>query len=117
MKRRSVMLIAVLAGCSPGADTGAVEGAQATAALQDVIGRRAERPAGEVVDALVLVSEAPDPAAVPFVVSLVDDAEEEVRWHVVVALKAIGGPEAKRVLAGMAATDASEMVRDEAQMP
>jgi HEAT repeat protein len=67
-----------------------------------------------VVAALASLAERPDSRAVEAVAGLARDPNEEVRWHVALALKAIGGDLAKVTLAEMAAGDESEMVRDEA---
>lgn len=67
-----------------------------------------------VVSALASLAERPDARAADAVAALSDHPDEEVRWHVALALKAIGGDTAGATLAAMAAGDASEMVRAEA---
>ena len=67
-----------------------------------------------VVAALASLSERPDSRTVEAVAGLAHDPDEEVRWHVALALKAIGGELAMATLSKMATSDESELVRQEA---
>ncbi len=82
--------------------------------LHHILDRHAEYPTEVVVAALAAVARRGDPASVAHVAPLAADGDEEIRWHVAVALRRLGGPEAAEVLARMAGSDPSEMVRDEA---
>lgn len=80
----------------------------------EILAAPAEHDADAVTEALGAVAETHDAAALPAVLRAAEDAREEVRWHAVLALKALGGDEARAVLARLAADDPSGLVRDEA---
>ncbi len=67
-----------------------------------------------LVSALAEVAAQPDAAETSLLLALVDDEREEVRWHVAHALRAARGDEARAALERMAASDPSELVREEA---
>lgn len=85
-----------------------------TAHLHRIVTER-ERYAPEViVAALGSIAERRDPTSPPVVARLERDPDEEVRFHAVLALRALGGAEARAVLARMAEEDPSPLVREEA---
>jgi HEAT repeat protein len=70
--------------------------------------------ADAVAEALVSVAEEQAATALPQVLALLADDREEIRWHAVQALKAIGGDQADAALVRLATEDPSELVREEA---
>lgn len=90
------------------------DGGGLTANLHDVLSRNSEYSTEVVVAAIAALGERGEPASVPFIASLAEHENEEVRWHVAVALKQLGGEEANQVLARMVSSDESDMVRSEA---
>ena len=82
--------------------------------LHHVLANRADYEPEVVAAALTSVAEIGDPSSVAPVAALQNDADEEIRWHVAAALHRLGGTEAHAVLARMAKSDASELVRSEA---
>lgn len=88
-----------------------------TAHLHRIVVER-ERYAPEVVvAALGSIAEREAPTSPAVVARLEHDPDEEVRFHTVLALRALGGPEARDVLARMARDDPSPLVREEAGKP
>lgn len=85
-----------------------------TAHLHRIVTERDRYPAEVVVAALGSIAERKAPTSPPVVARLEHDPDEEVRFHTVLALRALGGPEAKDVLARMAKDDPSPLVREEA---
>lgn len=85
-----------------------------TAHLHRIILERDQYAAEVVVAALGSIAERKAPTSAPVVARLEHDEDEEVRFHTVLALRALGGPEAKDVLARMAQDDPSPLVREEA---
>jgi HEAT repeat protein len=85
-----------------------------TAHLHRIVTERDRYPAEVVVAALGAIAERKDPTSPPVVARLEHDPDEEVRFHTALALRALGGPEAKDVLARMAKDDPSPLVREEA---
>ncbi|RKY18916.1 MAG: hypothetical protein DRQ55_12030 [Planctomycetota bacterium] len=79
-----------------------------------VLRHRDEFDHAALVAALASLAEHPDGRTADAVASLARDDDEEVRWHVALALKAIGGELARTTLAAMAEHDSSELVRTEA---
>ena len=80
----------------------------------EILAAPAEHSEDAVAQALVEVSQDADTSALPQVLALASDEREEIRWHAVLALSAIGGNEAQAALARIAADDPSELVRDAA---
>ncbi len=80
----------------------------------EVLAAPSQHDADAVAAALVAVTSDADAAALPRVLAVAGDDREEVRWHAVLALRAIGGERAQAALARLAASDPSELVRDEA---
>ena len=84
------------------------------ATRKEILAAPAEHSADALAEALVQTAEEADSASLPSVLAITTDDREEIRWHAVLALKAIGGPQADEALAQLAANDPSELVRDEA---
>lgn len=93
---------------------GGADDPELTPHLHRILEHRDEYPTEVVVAALGAVGERRDPASVPRVVALVGDPDEEVRYHVALALRDLGGAEARAALARLAADDPSELVREAA---
>jgi HEAT repeat protein len=85
-----------------------------TDALHDLLDRHEGYSTEVVVAAISALAERGDPASAAHVAPLATHPDEEVRWHVAVALKALGGGEARAVLERMGHDDPSELVREEA---
>ena len=68
---------------------------------------------GLVRNACVAAGNAGDPALVPALVPLLDDAEPLIRGHAAWALGRIGGEDAVRALARSLAVEGDPWVRDE----
>ncbi len=85
-----------------------------TAHLHRIVTEREQYTAEVVVAALGSIAERKDPTSPPVVARLEHDPDEEVRFHTVLALRALGGAEAREVLARMATDDPSPLVREEA---
>ena len=125
----TVCVLLALSGCTsfaaleandPGVDeeevfaAGRAGDTEHLANLHHVLSHRSAYEPEVVAAALTSVGEIGAPSSVPHVAALQDDPSEEVRWHVAAALRRLGGDEARAVLARMAASDRSELVRDEA---
>ncbi len=82
--------------------------------LHHVLAHRGDYEPEVVAAALTSVAAIGDPSSVALVAALQDDTDEEIRWHVAAALQRLGGSEARTVLARMATSDLSELVRSEA---
>ena len=80
----------------------------------EILSAPAEHSADAVAQALVEVAADADATALPQVLALASDEREEIRWHAVLALSAIGGDEANAALIRIAEDDPSELVRDAA---
>jgi HEAT repeat protein len=85
-----------------------------TARLVRAMEQDADGSSGELVEALARVADRPKDDALPYLVTLTDHEDEEVRFNVVMALKAVGGEQARAALAVMAEEDDSDLVRHEA---
>lgn len=83
--------------------------------LHALVANRERHPTAVVVAAIVAIGERHDPSSVAVLAELGGDPREEVRWQTVLALRAIGGPDAAAALERFAANDPSEFVRDEAR--
>ncbi len=123
----SIAIIALAAGCQSfdrlreddrtvGEDEIHRAGAEADEAdlrdhLVHILERRAQYRADQVVAAIAALAARGDVRAVPEIAALGTDPDEEVRYHVAVALGRLGGPEADAARRRLAADERSALVR------
>ncbi len=91
---------------------GSAKSPDVTNHLHHILDHRGDYDTSIVVAALVAIGERRDTSSIQPISRLGSDENEEIRWHCVLALKAIGGPEATAALERFA-DDKSVLVRDE----